>query len=78
MRAMTTLRIQDVDDTVVDRLRTKARINGISVEEQARRIIADGTTLTREEALRCADEIRARSRRTNVRSARLIRSDRGR
>jgi len=75
---MATLLIRNLDDIVAERLRSQARLKGVSVEEEARRILADGTTLTREEALKRIMEIRATQKPHKSSSVDLIREDRDR
>lgn len=75
---MATLLIRNLDDVVAERLRTQARLKGVSVEEEARRILSEGTTLTREEALKRIMEIRARQKPHKSRAVDLIREDRDR
>jgi plasmid stability protein len=75
---MATLLIRNLDDTVAERLRVQARLKGVSVEEEARRILSEGTTLTREEALQRMAEIRARQKPNRTRAVDLIREDRDR
>ena len=75
---MATLLIRNLDDIVAERLRAQARLKGVSVEEEARRIIAEGTTMTREEALKRIMEIRARQKPNKTRGVDLIREDRDR
>ena len=75
---MATLLIRNLDDIVAERLRAQARLKGVSVEEEARRILANGTTVTREEALRRIMEIRSRQQPHKSRAVDLIRKDRDR
>ncbi len=75
---MATLLIRNLDDIVAERLRAQARLKGVSVEEEARRILATGTAVTREEALRRIMEIRSRQKPHKSRAVDLIRRDRDR
>jgi plasmid stability protein len=52
--------IRNLDDAVLDALRGRARDRGSSVEEEARQALAASVGLTRLEALRRIDEIRAK------------------
>ena len=56
---MATIIIRNLDDLVADRLRLRARLKGVSVEEEARRVLAEGTKLTRKELAREAAAVRA-------------------
>jgi len=75
---MATLLIRNLDEIVAQRLRAQARLKGVSVEEEARRILSDGTALTRAEALKRILEIRAGQRPHKSNSVDLIREDRDR
>ena len=75
---MATLLIRNLDEIVAERLRTQARLKGVSVEEEARRILAEGTTMTREEALKRIMAIRSRQKPNQSRAVDLIREDRDR
>ncbi len=75
---MATLLIRNLDELVAERLRVQARLKGVSVEEEARRILADGTVLTREDALERMAEIRSRQKPNKTRAVDLIREDRDR
>ena len=75
---MASIIIRNLDEVVAARLRAQARSRGTSVEEEARRILAEGTRLTREQFLAEADAIRARQRRNRTRAVDLIRQDRDR
>ena len=76
--AMATLLIRNLDDRVAERLRLQARLKGTSVEEEARRLLAEGTRLSREEFAAFAAAMRARQRPNKTRAADLIREDRER
>ncbi|HET7342290.1 MAG TPA: plasmid stabilization protein [Methylomirabilota bacterium] len=75
---MASIIIRNLDDAVAARLRIQARLRGTSVEEEARRILAAGTRLSRGEFLKEADAMRARQRRNRTRAVDLIREDRDR
>ena len=75
---MATLIIRNLDEQVAEQLRLQARLKGISVEEEARRLLAQGTRLTREEFLAFAAEMRARQRPDRTRAVDLIRGVRDR
>ena len=46
---MAMLIIRDLDDEVVERLKVQARLHGVSIEEEARRILAQGIQPSRAE-----------------------------
>jgi len=75
---MATIVIRNLDEHVAERLRLQARLHGVSVEQEARRVLAEGTQLTRREIARRAAEIRARQRPHESRGTDLIREDRDR
>ena len=75
---MATIIIRNLDDEVAERLRVQARLRGVSVEQEARRLLAAGTQLTRAEIAARAAAIRARQRRHQSRGVDLIREDRDR
>ena len=75
---MATLLIRNLDDIVAERLRVQARLKGVSVEEEARRVLAEGTVVTRQEALERMAAIRSRQRPNKTRAVELIREDRDR
>ena len=52
--------IRNLDDAVLDALRKRAAEHGASLEEEARRAIADSVGLTREESLARLDAVRKR------------------
>ena len=78
LSVMATIIIRNLDDQVADRLRVQARLKGVSLEQEARRILAEGSTLTRREIAARAALIRARQRPNASRAADLIRRDRDR
>jgi plasmid stability protein len=75
---MATVLIRNLDDMVAERLRVQASLRGVSVEEEARRLLTEGTKLTRQEFAAEAAAIRARQRPSRIRSVDLIREDRNR
>ena len=75
---MATIIIRNLDDEVAERLRLQARLRGVSVEQEARRVLAEGTTLSRREIAARAAAMRARQPRSTVSSVDLIREDRDR
>jgi plasmid stability protein len=75
---MATIIIRNLDDEVAERLRLQARLNGVSVEQEARRLLALGTQTSRAEIAARAAAIRARQRPHRSRGVDLIREDRER
>ncbi|HEV8142740.1 MAG TPA: hypothetical protein VGQ77_07755 [Methylomirabilota bacterium] len=75
---MATIIIRNLDDLVAERLRLRARLKGVSVEEEARRVLDEGTRLTREEIAARAAQIRASQKLHKSNAADLIREDRER
>ena len=75
---MATIIIRNLDDEVAERLRLQARLRGVSVEQEALRILAEGTQVGRAEIAARAVAIRARQRPHRSRGVALIRKDRGR
>jgi plasmid stability protein len=75
---MATLLIRNLEDQVAERLRLQARLKGISIEEEARRLLAEGTRLTRQQFAAEAAAMRARQRPNKTRAVDLIREDRNR
>jgi antitoxin FitA len=78
MCGMATIIIRNLDDLVAERLRLRARLKGVSVEEEARRVLDEGTRLTREEIAARAAQIRASQKLHKSNAADLIREDRER
>lgn len=72
---MATIIIRNLDDEVAERLRLQARLRGVSVEQEARRILADGTRSSRAEIAARAAVIRPRQRPQRSRGVDLIRED---
>ncbi|HUO63392.1 MAG TPA: hypothetical protein VMT97_06790 [Terriglobales bacterium] len=75
---MATIIIRNLDDEVAERLKLQARLHGVSVEQEARRVLSDGTQLSRAEIAVRAAAIRARQRSGRSRGVDLIREDRER
>ncbi|MET0852880.1 MAG: plasmid stabilization protein [Candidatus Rokuibacteriota bacterium] len=75
---MATIIVRNLDDEVAERLKLQARLHGVSVEEEARRVLADGTRLTRAEIVAEAAAIRARQPLTESTIVNMIREDRSR
>jgi plasmid stability protein len=70
--------IRNLDEAVAARLRIQARLRGLSIEEEARRILTEGTALTRQEIAARARAIRSGQKPHKSRAARLVRADRDR
>lgn len=75
---MASIVIRNLDEKVAARLRVQARLRGVSVEREARRLLAEGTALSRAEIAARARAIRARQKRHGSRAAQLVREDRER
>jgi plasmid stability protein len=75
---MAAIIIRNLDDLVAERLRLQARLHGVSVEEEARRILAEGTRISRGEFFARAAALRAAQRPHRSRAVDLIREDRDR
>ena len=75
---MATIIIRNLDDQVAERLKIQARLKGVSLEQEARRILADGSALTWREMGARAGAIRARQRPNRSRAVELVRQDRTR
>ena len=75
---MATIIIRNLDDEVIERLRLQARLRGVSVEQEARRVLADGTRVSRAEIATQAAAIRGRQRPHRSNGADSIREDRAR
>ena len=75
---MATIIIRNLDDEVADRLRLQARLHGVSVEQEARRVLADGTRVSRADIAARAATIRARQRPHRSSGVDSIREDRTR
>jgi len=75
---MATIIIRNLDDEVAERLRLQARLRGVSVEQEARRVLADGTRVSRAEIAARAAAIRARQRPHRASGVDSIREDRAR
>lgn len=75
---MASIVIRNPDELVAERLRLQARLRGVSVEEEARRILDEGTRLTRRQIAAEAAAIRAEQKPHRSRAVDLIRDDRDR
>jgi plasmid stability protein len=75
---MATIIIRNLDDQVAERLRLQARLKGVSLEQEARRILSEGSAITRREVAARAAAVRARQRPNTSRAVDLIREDRTR
>lgn len=75
---MASIIIRNLDELVAERLRLQARLHGVSVEEEARRILDEGTRLTRRQIAAEAAAIRAEQKPHRSRAVDLIREDRDR
>ena len=75
---MASIIIRNLDELVAERLRLQARLNGVSVEEEARRILTEGTRLTRKQIAEEATAMRAAQRPNRTKAVDLIREDRDR
>jgi plasmid stability protein len=75
---MANMIIRNLDDQVAGRLRLQARLKGVSVEQEARRILAESTAMTRRELAARAAAIRSRQKPHRSRAVALIRTDRDR
>ena len=62
---MASMVIRNIPDDVLERFRQRAEADGKSTEELAREVIAEKGQMSREEAIRRADEIRASTRRVS-------------
>jgi plasmid stability protein len=78
MSAVATIIIRNLDQWVAERLKLQAKLKGVSVEEEARRILAEGTRLSRKEIAEQARAMRARLRFDPTPAAAYIREDRDR
>src|SRR6266436_708381 len=61
---MATIIIRNLDDEVAERLRLQARLRGVSVEQEARRLLAEGTQPSRAKIAARAAAIRYREPRS--------------
>jgi plasmid stability protein len=75
---MASMIIRNLDEQVARRLRLLARLKGVSVAQEARRILAAGTAITRADIVTRARAIRARQKRHRSRASKLVREDRQR
>ena len=75
---MATLIVRRLDDRVAARLKHRARLRGVSTEEEARRILTEATSVTRSEIAAFAKAMRSRQKPHRSRAALLVREDRNR
>ena len=75
---MATIIIRNLDDEVAERLRLQARLTGVSVEQEARRLLAMGTQAGRADIAARARAIRGRQLPIRPRGVDFIREDRDR
>ena len=75
---MASIVIRNLDDVVAERLRLQARLKGVSVEEEARRILTEGTRLSRKQIATDAAAMRDAQRPNRTRAVDLILEDRER
>ena len=78
IKRMANMIIRNLGDQVAQRLRHQARLKGVSVEQEARRLLAEGTAMTRSKVAARAAAIRARQKPHRSRAVALIRTDRDR
>jgi plasmid stability protein len=78
MTRMATITIRDLDELVIERLRFRAELKGISLEEAARQVLAEATKPTLAEIAARAAEIRASQKPHKSNAVDLIREDRDR
>jgi plasmid stability protein len=78
MAFMASIIIRNLDELVAERLRLQAQLHGVSVEEEARRILDEGTKLTRQQIAAEAAAFRAQQKPHRSRAVDLIREDRER
>ena len=70
--------VRNLDDRIVDTLKKKAALQGCSLEQELRHILAQAATLGAEDRVAVAARLRAMSRHTPGDSTDLIRQDRDR
>jgi plasmid stability protein len=75
---MATIIIRNLDDEVAERLRLQARLRGVSLEQEVRRVLAEGTRVSRAEIAARAAAIRARQHPHRSSGVDSIREDRAR
>ena len=75
---MASIIIRNLDEAVARRLRLQARLKGVAMEQEARRILTEGTRVSRRDLLAMARSIRARQKLHTSRAEELIREDRDR
>ena len=75
---MATIIVRNLDDQVAERLRAQARLRGVSLEQEVRRLLTEGSALTRREIAARAALLRARQPLNVSRAVELVRADRNR
>jgi plasmid stability protein len=75
---MAQILVRNLDDAVVDRLKLRAKEKGTSLEQEARTILTEASTLTRAEVVERLKAFRAMQRPNKTLAADLIREDRDR
>ena len=75
---MASIIIRNLDQVVAERLKLQARLHGVSVEEEARRNLDEGTKLTRQQIAAEAAAMRAEQKPHRSRAVDLIREERDR
>lgn len=73
---MGSVTIRNLDDDIIDSFRTKAELNGRSLEAELRAALADSAPLTPAQRVALADRIRSMSPYRHEDSTHLIREDR--
>ncbi len=73
---MTNLLIREVEDTIVNRLKTRAKLNRTSLQHEASKALQQGTTLTGAERVALVEEARKAGRlaKVEVTGADIVRS----
>lgn len=75
---MAQILVRNIEDRVLDVLRMKAKMKGVSLESEARRILGEAALMSRQEFAARAALIRSQQRPNKTRAADLIREDRDR
>jgi antitoxin FitA len=57
---MAQILVRNLDSSVVERLKMRARAKGTSLEQEAREILTQASTLTRAEVVRQLEKLRAK------------------
>lgn len=73
---MADILIRNLDDKIHERLKAAAESHGVSIVEEARRILTEKLSWDREKWLREADDFVARQKPASKSAAELIREDR--